>query len=151
MLEEIQLTVMQLAGRGYCCSQIMALTALNDMGRDNPDLIRTMAALCSGMGDGAGACGVYSGAVCALALHAGKGCDAEMQDERLPLLIDEMRDWFLERTSCFGGTSCAAVCGNEDGRAAPDRCGPLIGDAVIRVKELLAENGFDISQGREPY
>jgi len=40
MIDQTSLRMMQLAGQGYCCSQILILLALEGMGRENPDLVR---------------------------------------------------------------------------------------------------------------
>ncbi|MGE4506258.1 MAG: DVU_1555 family C-GCAxxG-C-C protein [Desulfovibrionaceae bacterium] len=148
MIDETSLRVLALAGKGYCCSQIMALEALGDMGRENPDLVRAMAGLCKGMGDCAGICGVFSGAACVLGLHTGKGEDMEQTDERLALMLNELAEWFAARCGEFGGTTCLAVCGNEEGRPDPARCGVLVAETSNMVRTLLMENEYDPTAGR---
>jgi len=150
MFDDLDLNLMRLSGAGYCCSQIMLLLGLEEMGRSNPDLVRSMAGLCHGMGDCAGPCGVLTGGVCLLALHAGKGLDQEEADERLPLLLAELRDWFEQTAqSEFGGISCNAIIGGECGQPDPQRCGSLLSRTYARIREILAENGFEPGQGRE--
>jgi hypothetical protein len=148
MFDDTGLQILELAGRGYCCSQIMVSLALGEMGRGDPDLVRAAAGLCNGMGDCSGLCGVFSGAALVLGLHAGRGTDAEEADDRLALMLEELRDWFLSATEQYGGTSCRSILSGECGQPDQARCGGLLADASARVREILADNGFDPAQGR---
>lgn len=149
MFDETGLLMMELAGKGYCCSQILMLLALNEMGRENPDLVRSAAGLCNGLGDCSGPCGVYTGAAVVLGLYGGKGTDAEEPVDVLPVMLEQLGDWFAEATNPFGGSSCADILGGECGQPHPARCGSLVSGASARVREILVENGLDPSQGRE--
>jgi hypothetical protein len=149
MLDDTGLRMMRLAGAGFCCSQILVLLALEDMDRENPDLVRAMAGLCNGLGDCSGHCGVLTGACCLLGLYAAKGAPDEEPDDRLPLLLSELTDWFRETAQAeFGGISCAQINGGECGRPHPERCGGLVARTYARTLEILADNGLDPSQGR---
>ena len=55
-MDDTSLRLAQLSAQGLCCSQILMQLALEDMGADNPPLIRAMAGLCEGSGGG-GLCG----------------------------------------------------------------------------------------------
>jgi len=149
MFDESELRMMELAGKGYCCGQTMVLLALDEMGRENPDLVRAAAGLCNGLGDCSGPCGVYTGASLVLGLYAGKGRDMEESDDKLPLMLEELRDWFVSATEQYGGTSCTAILDGECGQPDQARCGGLLSDAFAQVREILAKNGFDPSMGRE--
>lgn len=149
MFDENGLAMMEMAGKGYCCSQIMALLALAEMGREDPDLVRAAAGLCNGLGDCSGPCGVYTGASLVLGLYAGKGTDAEEMDERLPLMLEALRDWFVSATTQYGGTTCGAILDGECGQPDQAKCGGLLSSAYARVRQILADNGLDPSQGRE--
>lgn len=150
MLDDLELNLLRLSGAGYCCSQIMLLLGLEELGRSNPDLVRAASGLCHGMGDCAGPCGVLTGGACLLGLHAGKGHDDEQADERLALLLSELTDWFRETaTADFGGISCSQIIGTECGKPDPKRCGGLLSRTYLRIREILVENGLDPSQGRE--
>ncbi|MBG0789885.1 MAG: C_GCAxxG_C_C family protein [Desulfovibrionaceae bacterium] len=148
MLDDTGLRMMELAGKGYCCSQIMVLLALDEMGRENPDMARAAAGLCIGLGDCSGPCGVYTGAALVLGLHAGKGTDMEQTDDKLPLMLEELRDWFVAATEQYGGTTCGAILDGECGQPDKARCGGLVADASAQVREILVANGFDPAQGR---
>jgi len=64
-LDEIVLRMLQLRQKGYCCSQILLILALDSEHKTNTDLVRAARGLCYGMG---------SGEVCGC-LSAGVRCD----------------------------------------------------------------------------
>ncbi len=145
-MNDIGFRLIQLAGKGYCCSQILAILALEIQGRENPDLVRAMAGLCMGAGNSGGVCGVFTGAVCLLALYGAKGADSEKEADRLPLMYAELSEWF-EQSACasFGGTTCKDIIGEDSRQPNPERCGRLLVDTWGRILEILVENGFDPS------
>ncbi|MEF2231708.1 MAG: C-GCAxxG-C-C family protein [Pseudodesulfovibrio sp.] len=146
----MNLRLMELAGKGYCCSQIMIILALEEMGRENPDLIRASMGLCKGLGDCSGTCGVYTGAALVLGLYAGKGTDMEAADDRLPLLLDALWEWFAKVTDPFGGMTCRAILdGGECGKPHQERCGVLMETASEEVRRILVDAGLDPAEGRE--
>jgi len=149
MFDESGLKMMELAGKGFCCSQIMVLLALDEMGRENPDLVRAAAGLCDGLGDCSGPCGVYTGAALALGLYAGKGLEMEEKDERLPVMLEELRDWFAERTLEYGGITCGNILDGQCGQPDAGRCGGLLGDTHGQLRVILSDNGIDPSEGRD--
>lgn len=148
MFDDAELKMMELAGKGYCCTQTLVLLALDETGRDNPDLVRAAAGLCHGTGDCSGTCGVLTGAAMVLAMHAGKGTDMEEQEDTLPLMLEALRDWFAEVTRPYGGIRCADILDGDCGTPDPDRCGGLISTAHEKVRSILVENGLDPAQGR---
>ncbi|MEW6439552.1 MAG: DVU_1555 family C-GCAxxG-C-C protein [bacterium] len=143
--------MLQLAAKGYCCSQILLILALEEQGKQNRDLIRALGGLCQGMGGGPGCCGALSGGTCLLALYGGKGRDDEEKDERLPVMLEELTDWFRDR---FGGArgevNCGAILG-EDAGGIPDpgRCGDLVAETYVQAMEILASHGIDATRGRD--
>ncbi|MFV0422617.1 DVU_1555 family C-GCAxxG-C-C protein [Oleidesulfovibrio sp.] len=149
MLDDTSLTMMRLAGQGYCCSQIILLLALEGMGRENPDLVRAAAGLCHGGGSCDGPCGIVTGGNCLLALYTAKGHDNDQADERLPMLIEEFGDWFTETTVQYGGISCGDITGGECRTPDMSRCGTLIATAYARLMEILDENGIDPATGKD--
>lgn len=148
MLDDIGLRMMELAGKGYCCSQIMVLLALDELERENPDLVRGAAGLCNGLGDCSGPCGVFTGAMLVLGMYGGKGTDAEMAEDVLPVMLEEMRDWFAGATAVYGGTACRQILGDNCGQPDSARCGGLLAGASAQVREILVANGLDPAQGR---
>ena len=87
--------MMQLAGKGYICSQIIMKLALELRGEENPSLVRAMAGPGYGCGSGAGTCGAMVGGCCLLALYVAKGVDDETTSERLALMQSELSHWFF--------------------------------------------------------
>ena len=140
-MNSYDLDILQLAARGYCCSQIVVKMGLDLYGEENPSLIRAMAGLCRGI-DGEGSCGVLTGGACLLGCYGGKGEETEEEDERLPLMLSELQQWFS--THCqtrFSGISCREIV--PDGTIDAGICGGLVRDCYAKCLELLIDNGFD--------
>ncbi|MDY0307076.1 MAG: DVU_1555 family C-GCAxxG-C-C protein [Desulfovibrio aminophilus] len=149
-MSDILLDILPLAGKGYCCSQILGLLALRAQGRENPDLIRSLSGLCHGMGQSGGACGILSGGCCVLGLYLGKGSDDEAPLEQAELAVATFVDWFTERAvPQYGGITCAAILGDDGGKPDVSRCGQLLADAWARILLLLTEQGLDPAVPRE--
>jgi len=148
VLDDTGLKMMELGGKGYCCSQIMVMLALDEMGRENPDLVRAASGLCNGLGDCSGLCGVYTGSAVLLGLYGGKGEDMEEPVDVLPLMLEELRDWFAEATSQYGGMACKDILDGQCGQPDTARCGGLVSAAYARIREILVNNGLDPSEGR---
>jgi len=148
-MDDLTIHIMQLAGKGYCCSQILALLALDAQGRQNPDLVRALSGLCLGVGNSGGTCGVLSGAACLLALYAGKGSYKERADEKLPLMFAELTDWFAGKVGgTYGGVNCTDILGDGEQQPQPERCGAILVNTYRQVLQILTENGFDPAIGR---
>jgi hypothetical protein len=148
-MDDLTIRIMQLSGKGYCCSQILALLALEAQGRQNPDLVRALSGLCLGVGNSGGTCGVLTGAACVLALYAGKDSDEERADDKLSLMFAELTEWFAGTVGeAYGGVTCTDILGDGERRPDPGRCGVLLLDTYRRVLEILAVNGFDPAGGR---
>jgi hypothetical protein len=142
------LDVMLLHREGYCCSQIMAILALRDQGRDNPDLVRAMGGLCKGIGTMRDICGALSGGACLLSFYIGKGTDQEVAHGQLPLMLFELTEWFKART---GGTLEGMRC-NEILTQSPDQrvCLSLTLETYDKVLSILQShdvNGMDNTNG----
>lgn len=142
-MDDFLIRMMGLGQRGYNCSQILLLMALEQRGQTNPDLVRAMGGLAYGCGSGRADCGVLTGGCCLLALFSGKGSDDEYASEKLPLMLQEFSDWFAEKVEKkHGGSSCNAIVG-EDGPAVSRRtCGAMVADTYAKVMEILATSGF---------
>jgi len=133
------LDMLSLRLSGLCCSQIVVKLLLRDLGRENPGLVRAMAALCFGGGYADGACGVLTGAACALSLCLENGSDTEQQHPRLPLLLGELHDWFSVRAGrSYGGVTCREILA-----ASPDKraCSQLVIAAIEKLRSMLASTG----------
>ena len=142
--------ILPFAAKGYCCSQILGLLALEAQGRENAGLVRALGGLCHGMGQCGLTCGVLTGGACVLSFYLGKGADSQSASEKADLAVSEYADWFTERTAQYGGTSCAHILG-ECAQDKPDmsRCASLIAQAWERILVALDAMGIDPSQPRE--
>ena len=137
------LSILPLAQKGYCCSQIILLLGLEAQGQTNPALIRSASGLCHGIAGAGHTCGALTGAACLLALYAGKGEENEEEDERLPLMLESLAHWFAEYTSGFGGSACTDILGESAARPDPNVCGRLIAETMDQALAILVDNGFD--------
>jgi hypothetical protein len=144
-MDDTMIRILQSAHKGYTCSQILILLALEARGEQNPGLVRAAAGLAYGCGSGKGSCGVLSGGSCVLALFAGKGSDEEQGSEKLMVMLQELSDWFSEHVGGrYGGIECQAIVGDEGPGAARQRCGEILGETYAKVMEILVSNGFDL-------
>lgn len=136
--------MIQLAGKGYTCSQILVLLALGARGEENPALVRAASGLAYGCGGGAGTCGVLTGGSSILALYAGKGSEEETESEKLLLMLEELTDWFDRRVGRqYGGMDCRTITGEEGPAKARERCSALLAETYAKVVEILTTHGFD--------
>ncbi len=146
-MDEI-LRMLELAGQGFHCSQILITLGLEAQGKQNPDVVRTMHGLAGGMGFCGDICGALTGGACLLALYAGKGTPEEDDDPRLNLMISELLEWFTnEYAGCYGGIHCKEIL-NDDPRNQSARCPGIVTQTYDQVKTLLLNNGFDLSESK---
>jgi hypothetical protein len=143
-MEDTLIRLMQLAGKGYSCSQIILLMGLEARGETNPGLVRAMAGLAYGCGSGQASCGALTGACCLLALYAGKGGDDEQQSEQLMAMLQDLSDWFMERIGGpAGGLACETIVGQEGPAASRQRCGTIVAETYAKVMEILLTYQID--------
>ena len=143
-MDDYQIEMMRLAAKGYVCSQIIVQLGLAARGEENPALVRAMTGLAYGCGGGQASCGALTGGCCLIALYAGKGSDAETESEQLPLMLNELSEWFQARVGGqYGGIICETITGEEGPAAARQRCGAIVGDTVAKAMEILVIHGFD--------
>jgi C_GCAxxG_C_C family probable redox protein len=137
--------LMVLRQQGFYCSQILILQGLEMMGRSNPNLVRAMHGLAGGLGFSGELCGALTGGACLVGLYAGKGTPEQEQDPRLLFIIEDLVKWFkAEYTEQFGGIRCEEIlAGNNPNQSM--RCPILVAGVLQKVKELLVENGYDLS------
>ncbi|MEZ4527067.1 MAG: C-GCAxxG-C-C family protein [Desulfobacterales bacterium] len=146
--DEVLFQMLPLAQKGYCCSQILLLLALEAEGRRNPELVRAMAGLCNGLGYSGELCGVLTGGACLIAFYAGKGADGERENNRLNLMISELTEWFREHIgSAYGGITCGEILKDTPDQK-PDRmrCAGILAETYAQIMTILAEN--EIETGR---
>lgn len=137
--------VMDMALKGYQCSQILIALALEAQGKENQDLLRAMSGLLGGMHSGKN-CGALTGGCCVLGMYAGWGTPDTAQDERLSAMLNEFVEWFeSEYTGRYGGVQCAEIV-HDDMRNKLARCPGIVTESLARLKEILAENNYDFDR-----
>lgn len=145
-MDDLMFRMMDLKSKGFYCSQIMMLLALEAQEKENPDLIRAMAGLAFGVGIGE-VCGALTGGACILSLYAGKGTEEDDEHFCLMSMLNDLGEWFRETYGGqYGGTSCNAI--TEDGTLRNERCGAVVAATYQKVLELLTENDFDLCEGK---
>lgn len=141
-MNDYDLDILKLARQGFCCSQIVMQMALDLQGASNTGLIRAMTALCHGEVGTQGTCGALGGAACLIAYYSGKGSELEMADDRLPLMLSELSDWFRQYAQGqFGGINCVDIIGDEEPNQSI--CGGLVSKCYGQAMTILTMNGFD--------
>jgi C_GCAxxG_C_C family probable redox protein len=135
----------KLRKQGFLCSQILMILALETQGKDNPDLIRAMNGLVGGIGFTGGVCGALTGGACLLGLYAGKAAAGDEENIRLTFMVQDLVKWFdQEHASKYGGNRCDQLTG-DDARRQAALCPVLVSTTWQKVKDLLVENGFELS------
>jgi len=140
-MDDLHFKLLELSGRGYCCSQIMLLMALGMQGRGNPDLVRAVGGLCHGIAYSGSACGVLTGGACLISYYAGRGSDSEALKPGCATMLTEFAHWFRDQTtSRYGGVACAEILARSPDRAA---CRDILTESYRKIMELLLANGID--------
>lgn len=135
--------VAELALKGYKCSHILVQIGLDAQEKTNPDLLRAMSGLATGMGNGL-TCGVLTGGCCLIGMYAGTDNEERGEHGRLPLMLEEYVEWFREEAGQrYGGIDCETIM-QDDPRLRNERCPGLILAAVNKAKEILEANGFEL-------
>jgi C_GCAxxG_C_C family probable redox protein len=147
-MNDLDLRMIELAGQGFYCSQILLILGLEAQDKQNPDLIRAMNALVGGLGLSGDICGSLTGGACLLGLYAGRGTPEEEEDPKLNIMISELVNWFTQKYSAlYGGIHCDNIL-EGDPTNQRTRCPGIVAKTYQKVKSLLLENGFDLSEGR---
>jgi Putative redox-active protein (C_GCAxxG_C_C) len=141
IMDDLLIRMLRWSQKGYNCSQILFLQALEERGASNPELVRAVAGLAYGCGTGRATCGTLTGGCCLLAFLGGS--DDQPAPEQLPVMLQELSDWFDTRIGqAQGGVACDAIVGDAGPTAARQTCGALISETYAKVMEILVEHGF---------
>jgi hypothetical protein len=136
--------MLELGRQGFQCSQILVLFGLELQGRSDPALVRSMHGLCRGMAAGE-TCGALTGGACLLGLYAGRGDTDEEDDPRLLFMLDDLVEWFRNGYGhAYGSLRCDDIVGPA-GQHMGERCPTMVSGTYQKVKELLVQNGFDLT------
>ncbi|MBS3976696.1 MAG: C_GCAxxG_C_C family protein [Syntrophomonadaceae bacterium] len=137
--------MVELSQKEFYCSQILLMLGLEAQEKINPDLVRAMNGLIGGLCFQGHNCGALTGGACLLALYAGKGTPEEVGDSRLEKMVGELVEWFeQEYESKYGGINCSDILEN-DLNKRKERCPQIVYDTFAKTKELLADNGYDLT------
>jgi C_GCAxxG_C_C family probable redox protein len=143
-MNQTMLRMMELDYKGYYCSQIILILALEAQGKSNPDLVRAMGGLAHGSGFDNGICGTLTGAACLLGLYAGKGSDEEHEDEQLKFMLKDLGDWFAQTFGKrYGDVTCEVIVG--DRTEMRQRCAAIVEETYAKLMELLSASGYYVS------
>jgi hypothetical protein len=144
-LKDDMVRMNELRQQGFFCSQILIILGLELQGKSNPGLVRCMHGLAGGLGFTGETCGALTGGACLLGLYAGRGLPEEKEDPRLLFMIEDLVKWFKGGFGVeFGGITCDHVL-EDNPKNQLTRCPHLVAETYQKVKELLVENGFDLS------
>ena len=147
-MDDLTFRMIELAGQGFHCSQVLLVLGLEAQGKTNPDLIRAVHPLAGGLGFSGDVCGTLTGGVCLLGLYAGRGSVEEEEDPKLNIMVNELLDWFSsEYGEKYGGIHCEHIL-DDDPNNQRIRCPDIITKTYEKVQSLLIENGFDLSEGK---
>ncbi len=142
-MEELD-QLMALRQQGFYCSQMLVLQGLEMQGKNNPDLVRAMHGLAGGLGFAGELCGALTGGAALLGLYAGKGTPEQVEDLRLNFMTADLVNWFkAEYGEPFGGIRCEEILAGDNQNK--NRCPVMVLGVLQKVKELLVENGYDLS------
>jgi hypothetical protein len=131
--------------QGFYCSQILMLMGLDLLGKENPDLVGAVHGLAGGLGFSGELCGGLTGGACLLGLYAGRKLPGDEEDPRLDFMVEDLVKWFkVEIGDKYGGCRCDEIIGNQPGNQAI-RCPIIVSEVFKKVKELLVENGFELT------
>ncbi|EGW38199.1 DVU_1555 family C-GCAxxG-C-C protein [Desulfosporosinus sp. OT] len=132
----------QLATQGFCCSQIILILGLDELGKENPDLIKAMQGLCGGIGRSGKTCGALTGGACLIGLNVGKGTPSELGHPKINLMINDLMEWF-EYT--HGSIDCEGILDHslDEGNEYPVQCGNIVSATLSKVQEILATYSED--------
>lgn len=143
MLGDTAFNIFKLSAQGYCCTQIMLKMALDEEGKENEDLIKSVNGLCNGIGGNQRTCGVLIGGVMILGLYGGKS-GAEHYKSNYGDMVHEFIDWFEEEFESIDCMDLIGVTKFEKGDTSYMlKCGDLIIKSYDKVIEILNENGYE--------
>jgi C_GCAxxG_C_C family probable redox protein len=147
-LDSEQLRMVELAAKGFHCSEVLLFMGLEAQGKTDPDLIRAVSGLAGGMGFSGETCGALTGGVCLLGLYAGRGSSEESSDPALNIMINELVEWFSKKFGeSYGGILCRDITEDDPGKQ-PSRCPRIVASVHKKVKSLLSERGHEWNRAR---
>ena len=138
-----EMYMMELATKGYYCSQIIMKAILDAEEKENSDLIRAMGGLIGGLGFNQRICGALTGGICAIGYFTCKGEDDEIEYENANEMITELIKWFETEGTNGKGTECKDIIGG-DLKNQMKVCPNLVSATLEKVFDILQEHGYDV-------
>ena len=120
----MEMRIQELMLEGYCCSQIVMILGLEKLGKENPDLVKSMAGLCTGM-HLEKTCGTLSAGFCLLTLVD----PARAQTTYIP----ELNQWFLDT---FESTECDELV-RDDPAIIASLCPEIIRASFDKISDMM--------------
>ena len=149
IMDEKYFHLLKLSNDEYSCSQLLLQMALDDMGRENPELIRAAGGLVAGLGHCGRICGALTSGACLISYFAGKGTPDEVEDSRVNEMIAKLVYWFEETFGKkYGGTDCNDLLDGDYESNHLRRCPEILLMTNRKVQEILTEYSYDIFTGR---
>lgn len=152
-MHPLENVIQTLSARGFCCSQILALLILGAQGRSNPDLVRSLAGLCHGIGQSGDACGILTGGCCVISYLVGPDEEDGIAMPEAKIVQEEYVDWFREVCEERWGTIHCGTIIDEDNPKGPDKshCKRLLAQAWVRLLGILTQHNvaFATSRGKK--
>lgn len=117
--------------KGYCCSQIITAMILDDLGKENPDMINAMGGFCNGMEEGEN-CGTLLASIAMLYMVDTKAADQGLRADFM--------NWFYD---AYNSYSCRDIV-NDDPSLKMEICPVMIENCYNMLCELL-EDKLDVN------
>jgi hypothetical protein len=108
--------------------------------KDDPDLIRSLAALNNGLRDTGQICGALTGGACVISYFAAQGEPDELADPDYDQMVQQLAEWFtVEMTERYGGISCPALLKGDQANKLTV-CPVLVEQTFNQALEILDEH-----------
>lgn len=134
--------ITELGSMGYHCSQMIMIMTLETIGEENPQLVKALGGLGGGIGYCGDTCGCLTGGACTIGYFLGNLAPKESEDPQMKPAVQELYQWFREKTNEeFGAFYCKDIT-NLDWGVIMERCPALIADTYMKVIEILTERGL---------
>ncbi len=143
-----RLRMLELAGQGFHCSEVLVFMGLDALGQENPDLIRSVSALAGGIGFSGEVCGALTGGACLVSLCAGRGRSDEDENPEMRIMIQELVDSFSQKYGGRHGGIRRREITEDDPANVSSRCPRIVTAVYKKVTSLLEVRHISAEVGR---
>ena len=123
---DINKRLLQSKLKGHCCSQTIVSLCMEDMGKEDEELVKAMAAFYNGMGKGK-ICGTLAAAIAVLYVSDYKAAMESNQEEYM--------DWFANR---FGGYDCCEIIHGDPSKRM-ELCPKIVLEAYVNLHKYIEQ------------